>query len=70
MAKSTKDKSLEESLKRLEEISQILDRGDRPIDEQLNLFAEGIKLAEECRAYLQQAELKVKSLSGEDITTE
>lgn len=68
MAKANKEQSLEDSLKRLEEISQILDRGEKPIDEQLNLFAEGIKLAEECRTYLQQAELKVKSLSGDDVT--
>ena len=33
-----------------------------------NLKDVEIKTAEECRTYLQQAELKVKSLSGEDIT--
>jgi len=66
MAKQAKEKSIEESFKRLEEISQILDRGDKPIDEQLELFAEGVALAEKCRTYLQQAELKVKALSGDD----
>jgi exodeoxyribonuclease VII small subunit len=62
------NQTLEEKLKRLEEISQLLDRGDKAIDEQLALFAEGMKLAEECRTYLQQAELKVRSLTGEQIT--
>lgn len=60
--------TLEDKLKRLEEISQMLDRGEKAIDEQLALFAEGMKLAEECRVYLQQAELKVRTLSGEQIT--
>lgn len=62
------NQTLEGKLKRLEEISQMLDRGDKAIDEQLTLFAEGMKLAEECRTYLQQAELKVRSLSGEPLT--
>lgn len=68
MAK-TKDeapKSLEEQLKRLEEIATLLDRGDAPINQQLQLFEEGMALAAGCRAYLEQAELKVQTLSGEN----
>lgn len=65
---ATKNQTLEHKLKRLEEISLLLDRGEKAIDEQLELYAEGMKLAEECRVYLQQAELKIRSLSGEMIT--
>jgi exodeoxyribonuclease VII small subunit len=71
MAK-TKDeapKSLEQQLKRLEEIATLLDRGDAPIDQQLQLFEEGMALSAGCRAYLEQAELKVQTLSGENPVT-
>ncbi|MBU3698517.1 MAG: exodeoxyribonuclease VII small subunit [Candidatus Kapabacteria bacterium] len=56
---------LEDQLKRLEEIAMALDRGDAPIDEQLRLFEEGMTLVAGCRAYLDEAELKVRKLSGE-----
>lgn len=70
MAKKTADtapdpRPLEERLKRLEEIARLLDVGDRPIDEQLALFSEGMALANACRAELEQAQLKVEELSGE-----
>lgn len=70
MAKKTADtapdpRPLEERLKRLEEIARLLDVGDRPIDEQLALFSEGMVLANACRAELEQAQLKVEELSGE-----
>ncbi|MBU3678806.1 MAG: exodeoxyribonuclease VII small subunit [Candidatus Kapabacteria bacterium] len=65
--KDTKQKPLEEQLKRLEEIATLLDRGEAPIDEQLRLYEEGMQLAESCRAYLENAELKVRTLAGDDI---
>jgi len=66
-SKETAPKSLEEQLKRLEEIASLLDRGDAPIDQQLSLFEEGMKLAESCRSYLEKAELKIRTLGGEDV---
>jgi exodeoxyribonuclease VII small subunit len=45
----------------------MLDRGDAPIDQQLSLFEEGMKLAESCRSYLEKAELKIRTLGGEDV---
>ena len=57
--------TLEDQLKRLEEIATLLDRGEAPIDEQLRLFEEGMKLAGACREYLETAELSVRTLSGE-----
>lgn len=54
--------SLEERLKRLEEIARILDVGDRSLDEQLAVFTEGMTLANECRKELEVAELRVEEL--------
>ncbi len=62
--KPTAAPSLEEQLKRLEEISVLLDRGDLPLDEQLKIYEEGMKLAQECRTYLEQAQLVIQKLGG------
>ncbi|OGU39335.1 MAG: exodeoxyribonuclease VII small subunit [Ignavibacteria bacterium GWB2_35_12] len=54
-----KNKPFEEQLKRLEEIVNILDAGDAPIEELLKQFEEGMELVKELRNYLNKAELKV-----------
>lgn len=60
----TKDeRPLEERLRRLEEIARILDMGDRPLDEQLKLYSEGMTLAATCRTELEQAQLRVEELA-------
>lgn len=61
--KSKTAASLESQLKRLEEIATLLDRGELPIDEQLTIYEEGMKLAQSCREYLEQAKLKIEKLS-------
>ena len=65
MATKAKTQTLEDKLKRLEEVAALLDRGDASIDEQLAMYEEGMRLAQECRTYLEEAELKVRRLSGE-----
>lgn len=65
MATKAKTQSLEDKLKRLEEVASLLDRGEASIDEQLAMYEEGMRLAQECRTYLEEAELKVRRLSGE-----
>ena len=57
------ERPLEERLRRLEEIARILDMGDRPLDEQLKLYSEGMTLAATCRAELEQAQLRVEELA-------
>lgn len=66
--KPTEQVSLESQLKRLDEIATILDRGELPLDEQLKIYEEGMGLARSCRAYLENAELKVEQLgaAGQD----
>jgi len=59
-----KQPSIEDNLKRLEEIASILDRGDVPIEEQLALFTEGMALAKQARTYLEEAELRIRQLGG------
>ncbi len=59
-----KQPSIEDQLKRLEEIASILDRGDVPIEEQLKLFTEGMELSKHARTYLEEAELRIRQLGG------
>ncbi|MEP0861194.1 MAG: exodeoxyribonuclease VII small subunit [Ignavibacterium sp.] len=65
MTKGKTSKSFEEKLKRLEQISEILESGDVKLEESISLFEEGIKLSKECLAILENAELKITKLKKE-----
>ncbi len=54
-----KTKSFEDKMNRLDEIVNILDEGDAPLDDLLKVFEEGMKLAAEMRVFLDKAEQKV-----------
>ena len=55
--------SLEHSLKRLEEIVEILEHGETSLDDAVTLYEEGIQISKECAEKLKTAELKIKKLS-------
>ncbi len=57
-----KENSFEASLQRLQDISDILERGDAGLEESIKLYEEGIKLANFCYSTLNDAELKVTEL--------
>ena len=63
-----KDKmSFEDSVKRLDEIVKLLERGDAPLSESLKLFEEGTSLISNCDTLLNEAEQKVvKRRKGQD----
>ena len=56
-------KKFEESISRLDEIVNRLERGDASLDESLALFEEGTKLVKYCSGVLDAAEQKVVQLS-------
>ncbi len=56
--KSTK-KNFEEQLNRLQEIIDILDNSDTPLEEMMKVYEEGIELTKILKDYLNKAELKV-----------
>ena len=67
MSGEKKKAGFEESMLRLEQIVQLLEKGDTPLDEAMKLFEEGTKLAKSCDDMLNKAEKKVVLLSkGED----
>ena len=69
-----KENNFETALKRLEEISDLLENEDTPLEESIKLFEEGIELKEFCEEKLKSAKLKIdkivkknKSLSSSEF---
>ena len=59
--------SYEQAMAQLEAIVAALESGERPLDHVLELYERGQALAQHCSTLLDQAESKVKKLSGEDL---
>lgn len=55
--------TFEECLARLDEIVQVLDRGDAPLEKGLALFEEGVGLVRACQEMLSTAEQRVLRFS-------
>ncbi len=69
-----KENNFESALKRLEEISDLLENEDTPLEDSIKLFEEGIELKEFCEEKLKSAKLKIdkivkknKSLSSSEF---
>ncbi len=61
-----KNKSFEESLEELENIVKGLENGDIPLDEAIEKFNKGMKLASECNKILEKAnDTIVKALDND-----
>ena len=73
-AEVNKEISFEDAMKRLDEISSKLEKGDAALDEALSLFEEGTALVGSCNKLLDNAELKVtqmtKGTDGAPVETE
>ncbi len=54
-----KENNFESALKRLEEISDLLENEDTPLEDSIKLFEEGIELKEFCEDKLKSAKLKI-----------
>ncbi len=55
--------SFEEAFERLEAAVAALQDGQMPLERALQLYEEGMKLAQHCNELLQKAELRVQQLS-------
>lgn len=58
--------NFEASLKRLEEISKLLENNSLSLDESIKLFSEGTELVKLCKDCLNKAELKITELVKND----
>ncbi len=65
--------TFEEALKRLEAIVQQLERGDVPLDQSIDLYAEGDRLRVQCQERLEAAQARIDQIvagtSGEAVAT-
>lgn len=57
------DLSFEEALARLEEIVQRLESGDSPLDQAIDLYAEGEALRQQCEARLKAAQARIEKVT-------
>ena len=58
--------SFEEAFERLEAAVTALQDGQMPLERALQLYEEGMKLAQHCNELLQKAELRVQQLARDD----
>jgi exodeoxyribonuclease VII small subunit len=56
-------KTFEESLNELDAIVTKLEEGDMPLEESLEIFERGVKLARDCKERLTKAERRIELLS-------
>ena len=57
-----KENNFEIALQRLEEISDLLENEDTPLEDSIKLFEEGIELKEFCEEKLKSAKLKIDKI--------
>ncbi|NCB33974.1 MAG: exodeoxyribonuclease VII small subunit [Erysipelotrichia bacterium] len=57
-----KEKSFEENMNRLEEIINDLEQNDKPLDQTINLFKEGLNLVKTCDSKLKAFEVEVEDI--------
>ncbi len=61
-----KTKTFEESMTRLEEIVDLLQENEQPLDETIKLFEEGLELVNDCEEKLKAFESRVEELTSPD----
>lgn len=60
----------EKSIKRLEEITSILEKNEIDLDEMISLYAEGTKIVSQCSKALEEAHIKITKISKEGNNNE
>ncbi|HEX28729.1 TPA: exodeoxyribonuclease VII small subunit [Candidatus Poribacteria bacterium] len=64
-----KEIKFEDALKRLEEIVEMLESDELPLDKALELFEEGIRMSRLCSSILERAEMRIEELIREEDGT-
>lgn len=65
MPKKRQNPAIETAMKELETLVETLEQGELPLEESLQAFERGVALTRVCQQALDEAEQKVKILSGE-----
>ena len=62
-ADQTAELSFEAALARLEEIVRLLERGEVPLDQSIELYQEGDRLKRHCEARLKDAQARIEQIA-------
>lgn len=62
-----KEKTFEEALDRLQEIVSVLEDNEKPLDETVRLFEEGLQLVQLCDERLKKFETQIEELSEKHV---
>ena len=65
--KSIEQLTYEEALVELEQIVEVLEGEQNPLEESMKLFERGQALVRQCGALLESAQLKVQKLAGDSL---
>ena len=68
MTEAKKKLSFEEALKQLEKIVTEVEEGKIGLEESIDKYEQGMKLVQQCRAILDQAEKRIETIQGEKET--
>jgi len=66
MTVKKKYKDYETALQRLEEITELLESGEKPLEQAIKLYEEGLEIAKFCNQKLSEAEKKIKIITKEN----
>lgn len=61
--------TFEQNMNRLEQIINMLEKGEAQLEESLSLFEEGVKISKDCMSILDSAEQKIKLLTENENGT-
>ena len=62
-ADQTGELSFEDALKRLDEIVRLLEKGEAPLDQSIELYQEGDRLKRHCEARLKAAQARIEQIA-------
>ncbi len=60
-------KTFEQSMDRLNDIVELLEKNEQPLDETIKLFEEGLSLVNECDKQLKTFENKIEELAKKKV---
>ena len=66
MAEKKQEFDVEKALARIEEINSELGKSGTSLKQSLELYKEGVKLAEECKNHLEGVEKEIQILNGDE----
>ena len=64
------EKTLEQNLERLEELTGEMESGDIPLEKMYTLYKEGIDLVKECNKKIDTVEKKIKLINDDGSITD